>query len=415
MNGFRALLGPPLHRLAIAQAISMAGDRIHHLALIAVVTARTAASGAATEGWLFALGAALFLPGLLLTPLVGARLGGLAPARVLAVTDTLRAVLVLTLPFLLLRAPLAAAIVVLVLLFSLNAVFLPARGALPPQLVRSGELARANALLVGSAVVAALLAVAFGGFLVDAAGWDTALYLDAATYGVSALLLWSLVGSSPRPRADATPSSRGLRRTLAWVTRARAARRACVAWCLLWAVGGFLQVAGVAHVVGDGGRVAGLGLLAAAAALGGLAGAALARRLETRSMHGVPAPAGTVLALALAGLSLTEGLAAWSVSLFALGGAGAVLAAASETALQRSVPELLRPAAVGLREAAGRATFLLGSGLAWAIAREAGSAAALGGAAVLALGYAAVSLLPRVAARTGWRQRPAPAPTDSAA
>lgn len=414
MTPHRAPRVAPLYRLAVAQAVSMAGDRLHHLALVSLVSARTAAAGVSPEGWLFALGAAIFLPGLLLAPLLGPRLDALPPSRLMAAVDAVRAGLVFALPLLLLRAPLGAAVVALVAFFALNALFLPARGALPPQLVPRPELAAANALLVASAVVAALVATAFGGLLVEAAGWETALRIDAATYLVSALLLWS-VTSAPVRRSAAATRRPSLHEGLAWMRNTPAARDACHHWCLLWALGGVLQVAGVTRLLGAAGGVGELGLFAALAAAGGLLGALWARRRWRHTARWVRAGCGLLLAGACAVLAGTAHGLAWAAALLALGGAAAVLATASETALHRATPEGLRATAFGMREAAGRAAFLAGGALAWGFGSSLGSPAALVAGTALALLYSGLTLLPRGAARTAWRWRPAPAPGDSVA
>lgn len=424
-----AKLPSPLARLGAAQAVSVAGDRLHHLAAIAYFTGLAGASGESRVSLLFALSAVLFLPGLLVTPLVGPLVDRLPPARVLALVDAARAGLVLLLAAVLALANPFASLAALFAFHSLNAFFLPARGALPPELVPPSRLAAANAALAAAAVAAAVLASAAGGVWVDRFGWAAALSADAATYAASAVLLGTLWRAAPRVRSlQVAPEQvapepgapkpgapervlppAGGRFSLLWI--GLRARRATAVWMALWGAGGVLHVAGVDRWLGDSGRVAGLGLLGAALALGAITGA-----LGMRSSHRVRPGA----ALRLAGSAAALGVAAVArhpalvaAALFALGALAAPLAAWSESELQRAVPRARRASTIAAREAVARLAFLAGGAAALLAAPRLGTGGALWiGVAALAVGPLAV--LPKRGMSGGLAPRsphpPAPRP-----
>src|SRR5262249_38164496 len=135
--------------------------------------------------------------------------------------------------------------------FVLNCFFLPARSALPPQLVAEPDLLRANALLTLGGVAATIVGSGFGGKIVDAIGWKNALSLDAATFAISALLLatlWKATQTSgPRRPLRAKRYFRLVWAGLLFLTRSPQARRAMLASIGTWVGGGFLFVAGALH------------------------------------------------------------------------------------------------------------------------------------------------------------------------
>ncbi len=415
---------PPLARLATAQAISLAGDRVHHLAMVALLTASAAAAGRAPETLLFGLSAALFLPGFVLPPLVGPLLDRLPPARVMAVVDAARSLFVFALPLALATWKPWPSLLLLLVFYSLNAVFLPARGALPPRLVPRARLADANAGLVASAVLAALLATALGGAWIDRVGWATALRLDAATYAVSAILLWSLARPSRGAAPERAPADLGPLAAFALLWRSARARSAVSVWIVLWGLGGFLHVAGVAHLAG-GGQVARLGVAASLLGLGALAGLGVARWRARRRAAGEGDATGVAGALPLSYFGLGGGLgllalaghpAGVAASLLLLGALAAPLAAHSESELQRAVPRWKRASAFAAREPLARLAFLLGAGAAALLATRWATTGALASGALAMAAAALVTGVLRASSRKGSLPlAPAAARTDSAA
>jgi predicted MFS family arabinose efflux permease len=80
------------------------------------------------------------------------------------------------------------------------AVFYPTMTGLIPQLASGAALQSANALVRLSSNIAGILGTAIGGILVATVGAGWALLIDAATYALSAMLLWLV-----RARSSTTP------------------------------------------------------------------------------------------------------------------------------------------------------------------------------------------------------------------
>jgi len=131
------------------------------------------------------------------SPLAGVLADRVDRRAVLVVSDLARAVLVLGLVF----ARDLATIYVLVFLMGLaRTVFNPTIRAAFPSVVGEGDLTRANALIGGTFSASIMVGPALGGLLVASVGVDTAFLADAVTYLISAVLLSTV--SLPRPRRE---------------------------------------------------------------------------------------------------------------------------------------------------------------------------------------------------------------------
>ncbi|TMQ51303.1 MAG: MFS transporter, partial [Candidatus Eisenbacteria bacterium] len=165
-------------------------------------------------------------------------------------SDALRSVIVVLIPVLYLGTRNTAPVFALVFaLFTCNVLFLPAKSALTPEIVPPAQLLVANGLLSIAGVVATAAGALSGGWLIDHWGWQTALYLNGATYGVSVIALL-LISYHPH-RAAAPPPGISWRRYLVEVTegwgvvrRNPAVGIALLSLGAVWVGGGFLHVAG---------------------------------------------------------------------------------------------------------------------------------------------------------------------------
>jgi MFS family permease len=167
-------------RLWIGQGTSFVGDAVSMVALVVLVVQITG-SASAVGGALVAR----LLP-TIASPLAGVLADRLDRRIVLVASDLARAVLVLGLVF----ARDLATIYVLVFLMGLaRTVFNPTVRAAFPSVVGGGDLTRANALISGTFSTSIMVGPALGGLLVASIGVDAAFLADAATYLVSAILL----------------------------------------------------------------------------------------------------------------------------------------------------------------------------------------------------------------------------------
>lgn len=199
MQYFRLLQrNPDYARLWSAQIISLVGDWFNTIVLGVLVTKYSNGSGLAISLLLLAR----FLPPLLLSPLAGVLLDHFDRRRLLILSDVARVFVVLG--FLLVDSADRLWLVYLltVLQFSFSAVFEPGRSALIPSLVRRDDLVPAN--ILGSITWSVSLAIggALGGLISGAFGASTALILDAATFAISALLLWQIRTVIAHPQGE---------------------------------------------------------------------------------------------------------------------------------------------------------------------------------------------------------------------
>jgi MFS transporter, DHA3 family, macrolide efflux protein len=198
----RLALNGSFGALWAGQLISLFGDRVHQVAIGAIVFVVTGSPIAVAFVFVFAT-----LPNLLFGPIAGTLVDRWDHREVLVVSDILRAAIVLIMPIaaslnIFLVYPLAF------LLTTISIFFRPARVAILPRLVREDELLTANsALWVGETmadVVGFALAGLFVALVADAV--SIAFWLDGATYMASALLLSTLI-PRPMPREEAPATS----------------------------------------------------------------------------------------------------------------------------------------------------------------------------------------------------------------
>jgi MFS family permease len=199
----RLALNGSFGALWAGQLISLFGDRVHQVAIAAIVFVVTDSPIAVAMVFVAAT-----LPNLLFGPIAGTLVDRWDHREVLVVSDILRAAVVVIMPIaasinIYLVYPLAF------LLTTISIFFRPARVAILPRLVREDELLTANsALWVGETmadVIGFPLAGLFVALVADAV--SVAFWFDGATYLASALLLSTLI-PRPMPREE-TPAAAG--------------------------------------------------------------------------------------------------------------------------------------------------------------------------------------------------------------
>jgi hypothetical protein len=416
MSVATALSRPPFRFLLVGQVVSIAGDRFNYLALVALLSTHAAAHGHDPATALAVFAWAMMGPSLFVSPWAGAFVDRRPLVRTLLATDLARAFVVAAIPLAYAATGALAPVYALVALaFTLNAFFLPARSAIPPRLVPPEALAAGNAILVLGGVVATVVGTSLGGPLVDRFGPAAALYIDAATYGVSVLALAGLLragvdGSSRGAAAapgEATPADARApwRRAAADVAAGwrvalgtPRARGPLVAAIATWVAGGVLHVAGTAHVQRGSTAVTGLGLLLGALAVGAVLGTALTLRGERHRAPGhVPARGGALATgligagAGLVGFAFAPTLPLMAASGFVCGLFAAPVFFLSETALQEAVPEDHRARVFAARDALARAAFLATAALAAPLVHAFGTAATLGAGAALLISLGVVA------------------------
>ncbi|MCH7592167.1 MAG: MFS transporter [Planctomycetes bacterium] len=197
---FELLGNPRFMLLWAAYGISAIGDHISELAVLKTQNAVNPAVDVtpldARMTFLF------FVPFFILGPLAGC-LADRLPRRGLMITaDLARFAVLLSFGVLmgLTREWTAwGPFLPLVLVGTFAALFSPARAALLPTLIRRDQFVRANSLISGLGIIAAMVALLVGGYLAEHYDPQIAFRVDAATFLASATLLCML--RAPRQRA----------------------------------------------------------------------------------------------------------------------------------------------------------------------------------------------------------------------
>ncbi|MEV2261317.1 MFS transporter [Streptomyces anulatus] len=179
---------PDVLRWLGAYTASMVGDSIYFMALAWAAARTGSASG---TGLVLAAGS---IPRALLMLGGGVLADRLGPRRVVIGSDAARAVLVLGLAaVLVLTAPTVGVLVAVALLFgAVDALFLPAVGALPPRISPPGQLARIQGLRGLAARGASIVGAPLGGVAVATGGPVLAFATAGALFALSLPLLLGL-------------------------------------------------------------------------------------------------------------------------------------------------------------------------------------------------------------------------------
>jgi len=291
--------------------------------------------------WVGELLIANILPAVFIGLLLGPLVDRLSRKRLMIVSDLVRLVVFILLPF----AGSAAEVVVLAVVAGIgNAFFRPAVLAGVPNLVSEAELGTANALLQLVEWTSTALGPLLGGILVAASGPNLAYLVNAATFAVSAaLVVWipARLLQSDRPIGRGRWSD--LTEGYSVVRHSRALVCVLVVWSIVMAASGIINVAEIflakaSFSAGD----FGFGLLWAGSGIGLVIGGLAAASFIERDV-------GTAYVRFIALLAVGTGCAAvapnvWvgavAMMLGGFGNGGAVVA--NITLVQRGAPDRVR-------------------------------------------------------------------------
>lgn len=179
-----ALENRGFRRLWSAQSISLIGDSIHEIALIWIIYELTG------NPILISITViASFLPTILISLPAGSLVDRWNRKYVLIITEVIRGLAVITIP-LVGRGPYLVPTVITVAFITglMQGFFEPATDALVPNLVPEEDLDSANSLSQMTESVSKIF-YALGGGVIAVTGVFTAFYIDAATFGLSAIIL----------------------------------------------------------------------------------------------------------------------------------------------------------------------------------------------------------------------------------
>jgi MFS family permease len=378
-RGFRLLF--------LATLASSIGTWLAFVALVVDVFDRTE-----DANWVSALLIAEFLPLIAVGILAGRLIDRSSRRWLLVSADLFRVAVFCVLPF----ATSALQIVLLAFAAGIaTSLFRPAVYAGVPNLVADRDLPQANGLLQTADNLTWALGSLVGGALVAASSPDTAYWVNAGTFLVSALLVSRIRESLEEERAPSLGRWRDLVEGLALATRERALVTVLVAWSIVMLANAGVNVAEVVlakDVFGAGDF--GYGVLVAGTGTGLVLGSLFGGGwIEQRGMTGPYVLSIGLMAVGIGAAAVAPNvwLAAIAVVLAGVGNGAAVVCNA--VLVQRGAPDRLRGRAFTVVMSVGYAVLGLGMVIAGFLTDALGARAVWGMAAVLLAIAAVVGLV----------------------
>lgn len=186
------------------QTTSQVGEGLNKVALLWFVYELTGSAMKMTM-----VGLLQTIPPLLFGPLIGVYLDRLPKKAVMVWVDLLRALLTFLIPTLYALDMLSiTGLYGLIFLTSVvSTIFGPALVSAVPLLVRPSELMSANALIQGTNNIGMLLGPAIGGVMIALINAENVLFVNSATFLISALCLMPIRFTATRPRAPEQTAS----------------------------------------------------------------------------------------------------------------------------------------------------------------------------------------------------------------
>lgn len=327
----------PFRLLWIGQAVSYFGDMMNTTGLAIMLYLLTRSPSAVALGLIMKA-----LPTVLFGLAAGAVVDRFNRQRVMILSDVVRGILTITIPFLAINWRPGLFIVVF-LVATASALFNPAKQAVLPSLVPSEFLVRANSLMSASEKTMELLGYSVAGLIAAMASWQPLFVVDAFTFIVSAT---TLLGVADRTHAHdrAFRLVKDIREGAQFILTSRTLRSTMALSFTAVLFGSMTFPILVVMSYGPlGGGAFGYGLLEAAIGAGAVIGAVLAPSAMNRWSAGMlilGGVAGTGLAGALTGFS--HSIAAAAVFLFMSGVANTLYYVAVISVTQRESPDRIR-------------------------------------------------------------------------
>lgn len=386
MEGLRVyrelLRNRPLSRLLVGEFISGIGDWLYIVAIFVVIYRDS--GDAALVG---AFGGVRLLPYVFLSVPAGIIADRFDRRMVLLVSDLFRGALMVAMAFLIETNGSVGLIAVLAILAACGSTFFyPAMGAYVPALAKDErQIGPANSAVASIQNVSFILGPAIGGLVLALGNVTAAFVINAVTFVIVAVVLWTLPPShakrEPEPttepaeaHAGPEPAADGEVRPAAPASKPPSARRfmgvalmPAAGLLVVQLIGGFLgggyQVITVIlaiDVLGAGEQAN--GYLNAAIGIGGLLGAILAGALVLRRHLGMPMVVGAVVTgVGTIALGAATNLP-FALITIGVGSAGAmILDVVSTTIFQQLVPDAMRGRAFGILMTLGTLTAAVGA------------------------------------------------------
>jgi MFS family permease len=357
---------PKFTVLWLSETVSLIGDRILMIALIALIYQQT--QSAASVGLLSMIKA---LPALVLATIAGVFVDRWSHKWTMVIANLLQGLLVLLIPF---TNALPIIFAVYLGMSIINQFFFPARSATIPDLIPEEMLLAANSLFAIGMVISIVVGPALGGWITDLYGLDMAFYVDAVTFLVPTIAVGCLV--LPQTKRSSTP----LALAGEWREGLRLVRNNADIQAALILIGATMMQIASLSVLGIvildqrlGIGASGLGALMSFMGVGLLVGAIAQNFLKRRfSRKQLSATGAIVAGLGVTALAWMPSLPLCMACTLTLGLGFATVQANAQTILQ-SVPEQMRGRVLGMGQAISGSVTFLAAGLMGILAREIGT------------------------------------------
>ncbi len=179
----------------ISQSISLFGDKLNYMALLAMIAYFAQKSGWDSARAISFLSVIITLPTILIGPLAGVLVDRWHRLKVLLFCDSSRSILVALIPILVLKtSSLVLVYMVTFIVFLFGLFYNTARLSIIPNLVARKRLLAANSFMNIVGRIATFLGMFFGGIIVDWQiwrrigihhSWSAGFYIDSLTYLIS--------------------------------------------------------------------------------------------------------------------------------------------------------------------------------------------------------------------------------------
>jgi len=172
--------------LWFGQIVSQFGDRLTQIALVGLVSKATMSSSSLA----FTMSMAI-IPVFLVSPIAGVYIDRWSKRKTMYLSDIIRGLLIILIPFIFLKSKSLALIYVLIFFsFAAGRFFIPAKMSFVPKIVSKKDIFLANSLVSITATIAAILGIGLGGIIVEKYGITTAFIIDAFTFLISGLAIF---------------------------------------------------------------------------------------------------------------------------------------------------------------------------------------------------------------------------------
>lgn len=378
----------PFRRLWLGQAVSYFGDMMNTTGLAIMLFVVTRSAGVVALG-LIVRAVPLILFGLLAGPIIDR----FNRQRVMITADLLRAVIMVSIPFLAWHW-LPGVFIAVAVAATASTFFNPAKQAIVPNLVQPNQLVKANSLIAASERAMDLLGFSVAGIIAATVSWAPLFIVDAATYLFSAMTLLGVPDLLREARRTQLRIVDDVLAGMRFVAHSPTLRSTMTLTTIAaFSIGlTYPTLVALAYRPLKAGAL-GYGLLEAAIGAGAAVGALIVPRLMRQYKAGILiliGVAGIGAAYALAGLLQSFGLAL--VFLFAGGAANNLYLVPLLSLTQREAPDYIRGRVMSSRFLVAQSGLLAGMALAGPLTDRLGAPTVFGAAGLILVTAAATGL-----------------------